>query len=120
MESYLHWMIRTTGLVGILTFLVGVVAFFGECVVVFLFRRPIAVKYYCIFPLLPLLVNILGALLRCLTDQLIIVMSDADMQTSYISTTVPDILRMLEDGVLATVPVAFIAGIGLITRTRKH
>ncbi len=121
-ESYAEWVIRSLGVCGLMTFLVGAVIFVGACVVVFRARRPAVIASYLVFLGLPLLLGILGAVTRpfggpsAFTD---VAQSDTTLPQWQIFDGVSAVLLSLRVAIMVTLPSYFVLAIGLFVRTLR-
>lgn len=123
-ESYGQWVIRSLGICGLMTFLMGAVIFVGACVVVFRVRRPAVIASYLVFLGLPLLLGILGAITRPFgapadfpfTD---VPLTDVTVPQSRILDGVSGALLSLRFAIMVTLPSYFVLAIGLFVRTLR-
>jgi hypothetical protein len=119
LESFLAWFLRCAGVFGVAELLAGVVVFLGAVVVVCSNRRAAILRRYLLVVQLPLLIAVLAAIARSITYYGWISRApDAEMKSALYADYLPDILSLLKDGFLISLPSYFVVGVGLLVRMR--
>jgi hypothetical protein len=118
-ESFALWLLRSLGLTGFLTLLVGAAIFVGACLVVFRTRRPAVIASYLVFLLLPWLLAILGALKGSVASFPVIAAAGLELKQSQIFGGLAQVLLLLLVALVVTLPSYLVIAIGLFVRTLR-
>jgi hypothetical protein len=116
-ESYVAWLMRCLGTVGLLTLVTGAGVFLGACAVVFWARRPAVIASYLVFLLLPLLLGEIAAISAMVSVFGTLARSGAEASGSQILGSLAQVLVTPLSALIITAPSYLVVAIGLFVRT---
>ena len=116
-SSFAAWIIRVSGLAGLMVMASGLAVFIGACLVVIRSRRPAVIKAYLVFLPLPLMFGVYGALKGNISSLSVVAMSEVTLTSSEIAGGVAESLLLPFEAMTVIFPSYFVIAIGLFIRT---